>query len=119
MSHSNNLLAANEAWVDDSGTLNPAPTPAVSVRERDERDTALGCRQRAHADLNSALAMATANGRQVFEKSAAAWTKRADMLQRIETGIEARLHAPRPTPDGDRVELTAAEVAEDAAYLRL
>ena len=64
--------------------------------------------------------MTTANGRQVFEKSATSWTKRADMLQRIETGIKARLNAPAPAvSDAGAPELTSAEIAEDAAFLRL
>jgi hypothetical protein len=113
MTHSNNILFdQHESWAEDGATLNPAPTPVSRIK--DLRDTAEGCRERATADMVSALAMSTANGRQVFEKSAASWTKRADMLQRIETGIEARLHEPDP----DSPELTSAEIAEDAAHLR-
>ena len=111
MSHSNNISSSRtDRWIDDGGTLNPAPVPATSARDKDLRDTAAGCRERATADMLSALAMATANGRQVFEKSAASWTKRADMLQRIETGIEARINAP---------ELTREEAAEDLLHPRL
>ncbi|MFL6734993.1 MAG: hypothetical protein ACJ8EY_09900 [Sphingomicrobium sp.] len=57
--------------------------------------------------------MSTSNGRQVYEKSAASWTKRAEMLQRIETGIEARHSAPTT------VELTSEEIAEDLASMKL
>jgi hypothetical protein len=57
--------------------------------------------------------MDTANGRHIFETSAANWTKRADMLHRIETGIEARLTAAAP----DMPQLTSEEIAEDAAAL--
>src|SRR5687768_10201779 len=96
-----------------------APSVLTGPRDKDARETAAGCRERATADLTRALVMDTVNGRQVFEKSAANWTKRADMLQRIETGIEARLHAPQPSPEMAPVELTAAEIAEDAAHLRL
>jgi hypothetical protein len=95
------------APVDDLGTTHAAP--AAGSKERDARESAAGCRERASADLLRALEMATVNGRQVFEKSAASWTKRADMLQRIETGIEARLAAP------PFVELTSDEMAEDLA----
>lgn len=117
MSHNHNILApGTDSWIDDGGTLNPAP--AVS-RDKDARDTAEGCRERATADLTRALATSTVNGRQVFEKSAASWTKRADLLQRIETGIEARLNAPEPASNVAGIELTSAEIAEDAAFLRL
>ena len=116
MSHTNNLLVPVQPWVEDSGTMNPGPTALTGPRDKDARETAAGCRERAAADLSRALAMDTFNGRQVFEKSAASWTKRADMLHRIETGIEARLHAEKPEEPG--IELTAAEVAEDAAHLR-
>lgn len=90
-------------------------TSALHQPTKEQRDTAAGCRERARTDLLSALAMSTQNGRQVLEKSAASWTKRADMLHRIEAGIEARftssaLEAP---------ELTEAEVAEDLAFSRL
>ena len=91
--------------------MNPAPQP----RARDARDTAAGCRDKASADLLQSLAASTANGRRVLETSAASWTARAELLQRIETGIESRLHAPAP----DAPKLTRAEIAEDAEYLRL
>ena len=98
-------------WVRDGGTMNPAP----QQRGKDTRDTATGCRERATADRAGALAASTANGRQVLEKSAASWTSRAELLQRIETGIEARLTSDDP----DAPKLTRAEIAEDAAHLRL
>lgn len=98
-------------WVTDGGTMNPAPRQSV----KDGRDTATGCRDRASADLLQSLAASTANGRQVLEKSAASWTTRAELLQRIETGIEARLTAPGQADP----QLTRAEIAEDAAHTRL
>lgn len=110
MSHSNNIRIPTERWINDGGTLNPAP----GARGKEPRETSVGCRDRATADLVEALTMSTANGRQVLEKSAASWTRRADMLHRIETGIEARLAAP-PPPAFD---LTEAEIAEDAEHLR-
>ena len=100
-------------------TLIPTPSSNSIPRDKDARETAAGCRERATADLSRALAMDTANGRQVFELSAASWTKRADMLHRIETGIEARLHAPQPEPLAADMELTPAERLEDAEHLRL
>lgn len=117
MSHTNNITAPTiDSWIDDGATLNPAPAAARVARDKDARETAEGCRDRATADLTRALATGTVNGRQVFEKSAATWTRRADMLQRIESGIEARLNAP--ALQGADVELTEDEIAEDAASLR-
>jgi hypothetical protein len=103
-----------------STPLKPDPKPSVASSgqgrpAKEPRDTASGCRERATADLLNALAMSTHNGRQVLEKSAANWTKRADMLHRIETGIEARLVPCAPPP----LALTEAEIAEDLAYSRL
>jgi hypothetical protein len=90
--------------------------PASLARGKDARETALGCRENAAADMLRAGGMDTVNGRQVFETSAASWTKRADMLQRIETGIEARQNAAAPaSTDEDAPELTSEEIAEDAA----
>ncbi len=97
-------------WITEGGTMNPAPR----ATDKDSRDTATGCRDRATADLVQALAASTANGRRVLETSAASWNQRAELLQRIETGIEARLHVADP----DAVQLTRAEIAEDAACLR-
>lgn len=99
------------AWVHKDATANPGPQPS----QRDARDTAAGCRDRATADLLQALTMSTGNGRLVLEHSAASWTVRAELLQRIETGIETRSTTPTPAA----IELTAAEITEDAAFLRL
>ena len=110
MSHTNNLQSAPEAWTIRSETMNPAP--AISAKDSDSRDTASGCRLRASADLLQALEMGTMNGRQIYEKSAASWAKRAEMLQRIEAGIKARHAAPAT------VGLTCDEVAEDLASLK-
>jgi hypothetical protein len=94
--------------------------PASLARGKDARETALGCRENAAADMLRAGGMDTVNGRQVFETSAASWTKRAEMLQRIETGIEARQNAAAPaSTDEDAPELTSEEIAEDAAYQQL
>jgi hypothetical protein len=85
-------------------------SPLPSEHTPDRRETAEGCRDRAEADLLESVTMSTANGRRVLESSAASWTARAEMLQRIETGIEKRRNAPV---------LTEEEIAEDAAELRL
>jgi hypothetical protein len=93
-------------WISHGSTLNPSPGRLLKER----RDTAEGCRDRATADLLQAQTMNTANGRQVLEKSAASWTTRAELLQRIESGAEARSNA---------LELTPLEIAEDAEVARL
>lgn len=94
-----------DAWISHGSTLNPSP--GTLLKER--RDTAQGCRDRATADLLEAVTMVTAHSRRMLERSAASWQVRAEVLQRVEAGIAARL-----TP----VPLTAAEVAEDATYDR-
>lgn len=100
MSHTKNITSSSQdAWIEKSPTMNPAP----SRQGKELRDTAEGCRERAAADLLNALAMSTQNGRQVFEKSAASWTKRAEMLGRIETGKESRLHAAQTLQEGQPV----------------
>ena len=82
--------------------LSPAtalsPTPAAPVRlprlpmgTKQAQDTVAGCRLRAEADLTRSSAMDTAHGREKLEHSAATWSARADLLQRIETGARARL----------------------------
>jgi hypothetical protein len=86
--------------------LNPSPGPLLKER----RDTAEGCRDRATADLLEAVSMATAQSRHMLERSAASWTKRAELLQRTEASIDTR-HNP--------FDLTDAELAEDAAHARL
>lgn len=97
-------LSPEHRWIHDGATANPAP----QHRTKDSRDTAEGCRDRAAADLLQAVSMNTANGRKVLETSAASWTQRAELLQRIETGIEARIKSPIPDSDD-----------EDAAFVRL
>ena len=75
---------------EDSSTGKAVGRPST----KEFRDTASGCRDRASADLAKALSMSTQNGRELLETSAASWTKRAEMLQRIENGIAARLEKP-------------------------
>ena len=92
-------------WISRGSTLNPSPGPLLKQR----RDTAAGCRDRATADLLQAVTMATAHGRRMLERSAASWNARADLLERVEASMLTRLNA---------CELTAAEIAEDAAHVR-
>lgn len=53
-------------------------------------DTSTGCRDRAAASLVAAAAMDTLNGKARLEASAATWTARADLLLRLERGMELR-----------------------------
>jgi hypothetical protein len=64
------------------------------------KDNAAACRERASADLESASERSTANGRRVLESSAASWTARADLLQRLEDKFEAR-KAERTEPEDE------------------
>jgi hypothetical protein len=70
-----------------------APPPRVRGGRRDE-DTAAGCRARAAADLDRAVAMGADPMRRRMEHSAAAWQARADLLDRDEKSFEARMRAP-------------------------
>ena len=46
-------------------------------------DTVEGCRANASLDLAHASTMGSANSRWKYERSAASWTERADLLQRV------------------------------------
>ncbi len=59
-------------------------------QSRRVEDTAAGCRDRAAASLAEAAGMDTVNGKTRLEASAATWTSRADLLQRLEHLHEAR-----------------------------
>jgi len=58
-------------------------------RIKQPQDTEQGCRAFAAADLASAGLLTGAYPRARMEHSAASWTARADLLQRIEAGIAA------------------------------
>ncbi|MBA3527116.1 MAG: hypothetical protein H0T82_09385 [Sphingomonas sp.] len=60
-------------------------------------DTSAGCRDRAAASLAAAADMDTANAKVRLEASAATWTSRADLLQRLEKLHEARQASPSLT----------------------
>jgi hypothetical protein len=62
-------------------------------RGRQAHDTAAGCHSMAAADLDRAGRMDTAQGRAKLEHSAATWSARGDMLQRLTASHEARLRA--------------------------
>ncbi|MDB5671493.1 MAG: hypothetical protein JWO25_2452 [Alphaproteobacteria bacterium] len=61
----------------------------TQVRKQPQ-DTIEGCRVRAAADRERAAAMDTHFGTVKLERSAAAWTERGDMLERLEASFEAR-----------------------------
>jgi hypothetical protein len=71
--------AADAAVADDQPRAHKQP-----------QDTAIWCRAQAEVDLAAAGASAVANGRLRFEHSAATWTKRADLLERLEAGQQSR-----------------------------
>jgi hypothetical protein len=52
------------------------------------------CRERAAADLLASVAAMTAHQRERMEISAASWTARAAMLQRVEDGTAEGLSEP-------------------------
>jgi hypothetical protein len=54
------------------------------------RETAEGCRERAAADITASGELITANQKLRLEASAASWTSRASMLQRVEDGTARR-----------------------------
>lgn len=68
-----------------------------------KRETSELCRERAADDLLQSVAMITANQRARLEASAASWTVRANMLQRVEDGIarKSALVAAAKSPIGD------------------
>ena len=66
--------------------------PAASSRSAQmKRDTSLLCRERAAADLLKSAAMINANQRTRLETSAASWTLRANVLQRVEDSFARKL----------------------------
>jgi hypothetical protein len=56
----------------------------ASPKARAKRDTSESCRERASADLLKSVTMLTANERLILENSAAIWSLRAALLERVE-----------------------------------
>lgn len=56
-----------------------------------KRDSAVNCRERATADLVKSLTIMTANERLILERSAAAWSMRAELLDRVEATASRKL----------------------------
>ncbi|MFN3725657.1 MAG: hypothetical protein ACK4SZ_05055 [Allosphingosinicella sp.] len=77
----------------------PSPAPQPQPRdksytrkgERQPHDTPTGCRDQARGSAALAEASANPNVRAKYVQSAATWTARADMLQRLDDSHAARL----------------------------
>jgi hypothetical protein len=106
-----------QRWVNEGGSLAPGegrPAPASHRADRNEaRDTVAGCRNRAAEDRLSAAGTDTENGRQVLERSAASWERRADEMEETENASAQQRAADRELwaseerdhplpPDGDQ-----------------
>ena len=78
-------------------TFGPASVPAaprhIGRSGKRHEDTAAGCRANAAADLGRARAPGGDFMRMRLERSAAVWSERADLLERIEKSFEARTRA--------------------------
>ena len=72
--------------------MQSAPSRAVRSGKRTE-DTAEGCRANAAADIGRAGAPGGDFMRSRLERSAAVWTERADLLERLEKKFQARKRA--------------------------
>lgn len=83
-------------------TFVPDATPELAPRQprdgsytrkgsRQPRDTPAGCRDQARESTALAETSANPNVRAKFAQSAATWTARADMLQRLDDSHDARL----------------------------
>jgi hypothetical protein len=70
--------------------------PMPSRQGKRPEDTPAGCRARASADLCRAGELAGALPKARFEHSAAAWTARAELLERLEAKHSARMRGERP-----------------------
>jgi len=75
-----------------SAVLQSAPRRTVRSGRRNE-DTAAGCRANAAADLGRADAPGGDFMRMRLEHSAAVWTERADLLERLEKNFQRRMGA--------------------------
>ena len=88
---------APATFVSDAATEAPArpndPVPYLRKGPKQAHDTAEGCRENARVDAAQAAGMANSNARSKYEHSAASWTARADMLQRIDNSHDARAAA--------------------------
>ncbi len=83
-------------------TFLPDATPTIAVRQprdgsyirkglRQPHDTPAGCRDQARESAAQAETSTNPNVQAKFAQSAATWTARADMLQRLDDSHDARL----------------------------
>jgi hypothetical protein len=71
--------------IEMSGLIDSQPMEVrASPRTSSKRDTSDKCRERATEDLLKSVTMLTANQRMILERSAASWTERAQLLDRVE-----------------------------------
>ena len=83
-----------------SGMLQSLAIPVTASRKvLMKRDSSEACRERALADLLKSVTMLTANERLILERSAASWSVRADMLERLQISAAQR-HATAPGSEG-------------------
>jgi hypothetical protein len=85
------VAAQVESWDNEGGSLASA-IPSFRrrldrpvLRRRRPEDTAVGCREHAAADLARASLGGKGRGAWLYESSAASWSKRAEMLDRLVT----------------------------------
>lgn len=88
----------SSATLGTAGSASAAPrmqtVPRRPVRSgKRNEDTALGCRANAAADLGRAHAPGGDFMRLRLEHSAAVWTERADLLERLEKNFQRRMSA--------------------------
>ena len=72
--------------------IGPLQKPPVRHNKRAE-DTGAGCRANAAADLARAGAPGGDYMRERLERSAAVWTERATLLERLERNFKRRMHS--------------------------
>ena len=92
-------VSSIQRWVNEGGSLAPGedrPARAGHPADRREaRDTVSGCRDRAAEDRRRAAATDTENGRQMLERSAASWERRADEMEETENASAEQRAADR------------------------
>lgn len=81
--------------------MTAGPTHAQARTSKQPQDTVAGCRDRAEADQLASVVVATANERVRLETSAASWSARANMLQRLDDNHEARKAQVAATASSD------------------
>ena len=104
-----------EEWVNEGGSVRPPQRRASFVfplrSQKAPADSVEGCRTRATADLVAAGTMATVNARRKLEHSAASWTARGDLLQRLDDSFEARRSLASAAWDQEEARVSCGEIA--------